>query len=305
MKRLALSIMVCGAILMGAGEAGALGRLYPVHAIPRAVWYKLTVADVIINEREPESVFGFVFLFKDINVSYGAKNKEVTTFIVDSSQLNWPCLFASVKDMMDHLPWRNINNWSFVLLGKSEILFSRGKYITICPVDNVKGRRLPKVLNFNYGNRDFTGSWPTNVYSVNGDIGTELLLGNGSGDSKRPFSSPVGHVTKTKSGKEPQRPYSGKSDLPPREIFLPFSGVSATRSGISRPSLFYEVIGLTLVGVVFAALGALGVLRIVNNPNWQGKLLGAVLLCGGLFGTALFYGWAAFLHPLYLFGLSG
>jgi hypothetical protein len=129
-------------------------------------------------------------------------------------------------------------------------------------------------------------------------------VGVGSfGGFSGPESGAVRLDSKEQSGNQSGGPDAGEYRLRKRETFLPFSGVSAARSSISRSTLFYEVVFLALVGVVFAFPAALGFLRLFDNANRKRKLSAAVMLCGGLCGTIFFYGWAATLHPLAIFGL--
>jgi len=90
----------------------------------------------------------------------------------------------------------------------------------------------------------------------------------------------------------------GKVQSFDKKVFLPFSGISGPRSSVSRSTLFYEVGGLTLLGVLSAFFGALGFVWVLNNADWKRKLSGGIVACIGLTGTIFFYAWGAYLHPL-------
>lgn len=73
-------------------------------------------------------------------------------------------------------------------------------------------------------------------------------------------------------------------------------GTDGSRFG--RLLLRYEVIVVVLIGFLFAFLGVLGITWILDNPNRNRKITGALLALGCLAYTLTFYGWGSLGHPL-------
>jgi len=110
------------------------------------------------------------------------------------------------------------------------------------------------------------------------EVGTGLVAANLAGDT-------VGVESSGKTPENQQRAPSGQAKLPP-------GNHHDTLGRFRHRLLSGEVVALTLIGVIFAAAGALGFAGIIHYSDWKRKVT-----CGAVFGASLpltagFYGWA-------------
>ncbi len=98
---------------------------------------------------------------------------------------------------------------------------------------------------------------------------------------------------------------SGDADLPPSGGPLGFSRVHRALCGDGRPLLGYEIVGLTLLGALFALFGALGLYWVFDDPNRDRKPAGLLLGAVCLPLTLTLYGWARLGFPGSVWGLCG
>lgn len=83
-----------------------------------------------------------------------------------------------------------------------------------------------------------------------------------------------------------------------------FSRLIGTRfGGIGRFLLRYEVESVVLVGVFFAILCVLSIIRSAEVPNWNRKLFWGILGLCCFCGTLTFYGWGSMGDPRAVWGL--
>jgi hypothetical protein len=112
----------------------------------------------------------------------------------------------------------------------------------------------------------------------------------GSGCDGSICSSPV----EVQADKETYSAKSGQGSLPPCRYYLPFSGCSATVTGIGGLLLGGQIFGIMLVALGFSGLAALGLIRGLDYDDRKGWPIAAI---SGLCAFYFFY-WSATGWPL-------
>jgi len=148
-------------------------------------------------------------------------------------------------------------------------------------------------------------SSPNNMDAFNLDpralAGNHLLAGELVGVS----SNFEGSVGLTQSTKNKENANKAEHRLRPCGLLLPLSSDGTAFGGHGSTLLGVQIIGLTLVGFGFAFLGAEGICRVFDYPEWNRKLSGWVLAVICLPAAFFFVGWATTGHPLAFWGLCG
>ncbi len=177
------------------------------------------------------------------------------------------------------------------------------------PGNDLKGRhgsefiswRLTSIFNFTMnGDSAFAHFWlgknKVHRRRIHNNIGSQFPLSHISGYPKG-FPREIQRVNQ-KAGAEGRNTY-----LPPCGAYLPFSGFSAFPSGISSFALGSQIVGLMLLGFLFAIPGSLGLYWVFDDPNRNRKFVGGTLAVLFFTCTVFFYGWAISAHPFATWGL--
>ena len=136
---------------------------------------------------------------------------------------------------------------------------------------------------------------------------------NGAFSSLDAFDRGLGALTGQlhRSASQPERveqgscAHEGEGCLKPSGVALGLGRISCSLCGGRRPLLGYEIVGLTLLGALFALPGTLGLCWVFDDPRRHRRLAGWLLAAICLPLTLTLYGWARLGAPGAIWGLCG
>ena len=110
-------------------------------------------------------------------------------------------------------------------------------------------------------------------------------------------------TVQSKRVKESDSSEGGNGNLNPCRYYLPFSGCSASLGSIGSLTLGFQIIGLMLVGFLFAIPSVLGVLWAFNNDHRKRRALWLSLSAICTPAWLFLYCWAFWGNPMGVLGL--
>ena len=144
-----------------------------------------------------------------------------------------------------------------------------------------------------------------------GEVSAELLTRGALRDlvglQGRPYGHPGGFyrlVSEQQSVDEGRSSNKGEGQLRPCRYYLIFGGCGASLGSYSGSLLGLQIVGLLLVGFLFAILGVLGLFWSLNDRYRDRKAVGFALAAACLPACLFFYAWGLYGHPGAIIGLG-